>query len=48
MVGVVYCILCGRETSEGDGVCDGCLEEMGGDWGFRLDRSEKELGVMER
>lgn len=24
--GVVYCLLCGCETTEADGVCDDCLE----------------------
>ena len=46
--GVVYCILCGRETAEGDGVCDDCLDGLGQNWGVRLDRSdsvEKELVV---
>ena len=27
-VGVTYCILCGGETVEEDGVCDECLERV--------------------
>lgn len=27
-VGVVYCFICGCETSEVDGVCDDCLDGL--------------------